>query len=134
MKKIIIGKELSLEEVFAVATDEKIEVTIDEKAILKIKKNRALVDNILKQDKPVYGINTGFGSLSDVKIDNDKLKNLQINLIRSHSAGVGKPLGQSFVRAMMLLRAHNLSYGYSGVREEVIHSILFFLNNNKGLF
>ncbi len=130
MKKIIIGKELSLEAVFAVATNENIEVAIDEKALVKIKKNRELVDNILKQNKPVYGINTGFGSLSDVKIDNDKLKNLQVNLIRSHSAGVGKPLAPSFVRAMMLLRAHNLSYGFSGVREDVINSILFFLNNN----
>jgi len=130
VKKVIIGKGLSLEEVFAVATNVDIEVGIDEKALVKIKKNRGLVDNILKQNKPVYGINTGFGSLSDVKIDNDKLKNLQVNLIRSHSAGVGRPLDQSFVRAMMLLRAHNLSYGYSGVREEVIHSILFFLNNN----
>lgn len=130
MKKIIIGKELSLEDVFAVATNENIEVAIDEKALVKIKKNRELVDNILKQNKPVYGINTGFGSLSDVKIDNDKLKNLQVNLIRSHSAGVGKPLAPSFVRAMMLLRAHNLSYGFSGVREDVINSILFFLNNN----
>jgi histidine ammonia-lyase len=130
VKKIIIGKELSLEDVFAVAINENIEVAIEEKALVKIKKNRELVDNILKQNKPVYGINTGFGSLSDVKIDNDKLKNLQVNLIRSHSAGVGKPLAPSFVRAMMLLRAHNLSYGFSGVREDVINSILFFLNNN----
>jgi len=130
VKKIIIGKELTLEDVFAVATDESIQVDIDEKALIKVKKNRELVDNVLKQNKPVYGINTGFGSLSDVKIDNDKLKNLQVNLIRSHSAGVGKALEQPFVRAMMLLRAHNLSYGYSGVREEVLRSILFFLNNN----
>ena len=130
MKKVIIGERLSLEDVFVVATNEDVEVGIDEKALIKIRKNRELVDNILKQNRPVYGINTGFGSLSDVKIDNDKLKNLQINLIRSHSAGVGKPLSQPFVRAMMLLRAHNLSYGYSGVREDVISSILFFLNNN----
>jgi len=130
VKKVIIGKELTLEDVFAVATDENIKVEIDEKALVKVKKNRELVENVLKHNEPVYGINTGFGSLSDVKIDNDKLKNLQVNLIRSHSAGVGKPLAQSFVRAMMLLRAHNLSYGYSGVREEVLNSILFFLNNN----
>jgi len=130
VKKIIIGKELTVEDVLLVANDTSVKVEIDPDALVKIKKNRSIVDNILKLGHPVYGINTGFGSLSDVKINNDKLKDLQVNLIRSHSAGVGEFLEPRFVRAMMLLRAHNLSYGYSGVREDVIKTILFFLNND----
>jgi len=104
VKKLIIGNNLTIEDVYAASIDENVKVDIDAGALAKVKKNRIVVDNILKQSKPVYGINTGFGSLSDVKIDNDKLKNLQVNLIRSHSAGTGNLLGASFVRAMMLLR------------------------------
>lgn len=130
MKKLIIGNDLTIEDVYAASVDENVKVDIDTAALAKVKKNRIVVENILKQNKPVYGINTGFGSLSDVKIDNDKLKKLQVNLIRSHSAGTGNLLESPFVRAMMLLRAHNLSYGYSGVREDVIKTILLFLNNN----
>ncbi|MEI6080441.1 MAG: histidine ammonia-lyase, partial [bacterium] len=77
-----------------------------------------------------YGINTGFGSLSDIRVEKADLKKLQVNLIRSHCVGVGKPLEAGYVRAMMLLRAHNLSLGYSGVRPAVINSLIFFINND----
>ena len=132
MKQITIGKELNVKDVFDVSNGNStnVKVGIDDLALIKVKESRKRVDDVLKQGKPVYGINTGFGSLSDVKIDDDKLKNLQVNLIRSHSAGTGKHLEPSYVRAMMVLRAHNLSYGFSGVREEVIQKILFFLNND----
>ncbi len=130
MSKLIIGKDIKVEDVYKAALCSDVCVDVDKGALVRIKENRSLVEKILGENKPVYGINTGFGSLSDVKIDNNELKNLQANLIRSHSAGTGDLLSEQFVRAMMLLRAHNLSYGYSGVREDVIRTIIFFLNNN----
>jgi len=131
LKKIIkIGKPINIEDVISVSFDKEVVVEIDSSVKDRVQKSRKIVDDIVGGNKAVYGINTGFGSLSDIKIDPDKLKQLQVNLIRSHSAGVGDLLDEEYVRAMMLLRAHNVSLGYSGVRMEVINSILFFLNND----
>lgn len=130
MKKIFIGEQISIEDVYRVALDRTTEVQIAKNAVSKIKDSRKRIDDVLKNNKPVYGINTGFGSLSEVKIDHTKLKQLQLNLIRSHSAGVGDALEEEYVRAIMFLRAQNLSLGYSGVRQEVIKMLLSFLEHH----
>jgi histidine ammonia-lyase len=78
----------------------------------------------------VYGVSTGFGKLADVQIAPDKLEQLQVNLVRSHSCGVGRPLSEAEVRTMMLLRANVLTLGFSGIRLEVIQLLVEMLNRN----
>ncbi len=130
MKKIEIGKKLTIEQIRNVASGSGVKVELDPSALEAVKKNRAIVEKVLDGKSSVYGINTGFGSLSDIRVEKADLKKLQVNLIRSHCVGVGKPLEAGYVRAMMLLRAHNLSLGYSGVRPAVINSLIFFINND----
>lgn len=95
-----------------------------------ITKCRSRLESVFDDGQPHYGINTGFGSLSRKQIDPQDLATLQINLIRSHAAGVGDPLDSDIVRAMMLVLAASLSRGHSGVRLVVIEQILNLLNNN----
>lgn len=87
-----------------------------------------VVERIRKANRPVYGINTGFGHLSDVKIEENKLDQLQVNLLMSHACGVGEPLETDVVRAMMALRVNALVKGYSGIRLEVLEGLVRFLN------
>ena len=88
------------------------------------------VDAITSAQEPVYGINTGFGSLSQVRIDAEGLHTLQRNIVRSHAAGVGEPLPKDVVRAMMLILAASLARGHSGVRPQVVEQLLLMLNEN----
>src|SRR5215831_16353361 len=90
---------------------------------------RAVVEKLLREDRVAYAINTGVGKLSDVHIKPEQNRQLQVNLIRSHSAGVGEPLSQEGTRAMMLLRANSLAKGFSGVRPEVVELICAMLNH-----
>jgi len=128
MTLLIDGNSLTIEDLIRVSKEPGIRVILSETAKINIKKSK---DNLLKQiqeDKPLYGINTGFGFLSNTKISlKDSLK-LQINLIRSHSIGTGNPLSKEIVRAMLLLRANALSKGYSGVSISLIEKILELLN------
>jgi histidine ammonia-lyase len=106
-------------------------VTLGAAARARIDAARRVVDRIQEGGDAapaVYGVNTGFGFLADVRIGADEIRNLQRNLIRSHAAGVGEPLSEPVVRAMMLLRAQVLSAGYSGVRAEVCDLLLEMLN------
>jgi histidine ammonia-lyase len=89
---------------------------------------RAKLDALTTNGNAYYGINTGFGSLARTRIGSEKLRELQANLIRSHAAGVGEPLGEDIVRAMMLLLAASLARGHSGVRPVVVETILAWLN------
>jgi histidine ammonia-lyase len=89
---------------------------------------REVVEKLLRENRVAYAINTGVGKLSDVHIEPAQNRLLQVNLIRSHSAGVGEPLSQEETRAMMLLRANSLAKGFSGVRPEVIDVICAMLN------
>jgi histidine ammonia-lyase len=79
-----------------------------------------VIEQIVACDAVVYGVNTGFGKLSDVRVPKDELRQLQLNLVRSHACGVGQPLSEPEVRAMMLLRANVMTLGFSGIRWEVI--------------
>jgi len=93
-----------------------------------IRAGAALVRDVAQGSAPVYGVNTGFGKLADQRIDAAALEALQLNLIRSHSAGVGEPLGAPVVRLMLALKAASLARGHSGVREELIEALLAAYN------
>ena len=86
-----------------------------------------MVEKIVAENLTVYGVNTGFGKLSDVRIDPDKLRELQLNLVRSHSCGLGNPLSEAESRAMLLLRANVLACGLSGARPVLIDTLLAML-------
>src|ERR671915_2373129 len=113
---VVIGDgALAAEDVIAVAR-KGAPVRLDPRATERVERSRALVEEHLGADRPVYGLTTGFGALADVRIAREDLARLQANLIRSHAAGAGEPLPPEIVRAMMLLRARTLASGRSGVR------------------
>jgi histidine ammonia-lyase len=89
---------------------------------------RAVVDLAVERDQVVYGVTTGFGNFADVVIPHDKLRELQLNLVRSHAAGVGAPLDEADTRALMLLRANVLAKGFSGIRPETLELLVAMLN------
>jgi histidine ammonia-lyase len=93
-----------------------------------IRASADLVQRVALGSAPVYGINTGFGKLADKRIDDSALEALQLNLIRSHSAGVGEPLGAPVVRLMLAIKAASLARGYSGVRESLVDALLAAYN------
>ena len=121
------GQALSLIEIAAVALGNEA-VEISPTAQKRINASRAIIDKIVDRDEIVYGVNTGFGKLSDVRIPRGELRNLQLNLVRSHACGIGKPLSESEVRAMMLLRANVLALGFSGVRTDLVQMLCEMLN------
>ena len=105
-------------------------VAIAEENRVLIDTARAYVQTVVESGKPVYGINTGFGKLSDVVIEKADVKTLQRNLLMSHACGVGEPFDPEIVRGMMLLRVNALIKGHSGIRLEVLEKMLEFLNKN----
>lgn len=125
---LIDGNTLTLETVAAVAKDPSIQVTLADEARHRVEASRQVVDDVIASGKTVYGVNTGFGALSNVSISAHQVDQLQVNLVRSHAAGTGAILEPSTVRAMMLLRANTLAKGFSGVRPVVIDTLLAMLN------
>jgi histidine ammonia-lyase len=123
------GQTLTIDQIYHVAYAKKgnINLTIDPEAMKKMQASRAFVFDIVKKGKPVYGINTGFGALSSMHIAEKDLAQLQVNLIRSHCTGVGKPFSREITRAIMLLRANCLISGFSGVEPYVVELLLDFL-------
>ncbi|WPC42345.1 histidine ammonia-lyase [Clostridium sp. JS66] len=121
------GEGLTLEDIINVAYND-YKVYLTEEAKEKVKKSRAIVDDIVDKNKIVYGITTGFGKFSDVTITGEQCKTLQRNLIISHACGVGPKFPKQIVRTIMLLRANNLSKGYSGIRLSVLETLLDMLN------
>lgn len=101
---------------------------IDEKVLLKVDENRKIIDDIIKSDKVVYGINTGFGILANTTISPENLENLQYNLIRSHSVGFGNPAPYFIVRGTILLRLNSLLQTVSGIRRKPIVTLCELLN------
>jgi histidine ammonia-lyase len=120
------GNSLTLAQTEAVARGEK--VSLLREARERVERARRFVEQIIARDELVYGINTGFGKLSEVTIPTEQLRELQINLVRSHACGVGEPLPESIVRAMMLHRANVLAKGFSGCRAVVIETLIAMLN------
>ena len=120
------GQSLSIEQIAAVAAG-RLNVELSAGAAERIAASRAQVDRVIAEGRIVYGINTGFGKLSDVHIAPSDLEALQLNLVRSHSCGLGRPLSVPETRAMMLLRANVLALGYSGCRVAVVETLLEML-------
>lgn len=124
----IHGDRLRLEDIGRVAGEEAPRLLLDEGARERVEAARAFVDRIVAEGRVVYGLTTGFGALSEVVVPRDRIRELQVNLIRSHAGGVGDPLPEPEVRAITLLRANVLALGHSGVRPEVIELLLELLN------
>jgi len=128
MRRVYVdGETLTIEDVVAVARHYA-KVDIPKKVRDKVKKCRHFLERLVKEKRVVYGVTTGFGALGNIPISPEDMKELQSNLIRSHSAGVGKPLAKDVVRAMMLLRANTLAKGYSGIRLETLETLVQMLN------
>lgn len=117
------GRRLSLEEIASVAKGGT-GVSVSNEALDRIRSTRAVVEKLLSQSRVVYGVNTGFGKLADIRIPDSELEALQLDLVRSHACGLGPPLSVPETRAMMLLRANVLALGYSGCRTELVVSLL----------
>ena len=123
----INGNDLTLDDVREVAAEHR-PVLLDPDARSAVARARAVVDGLVAGNKVSYAITTGVGKLSDVRIAGEQIREMQVNLVRSHAVGVGEPLTPAETRAMLLLRANSLSKGFSGVRAEVIDALCEFLN------
>jgi len=120
------GQQLSLEEIAGVARGDE-RVSLAAAARVSLAAARELVERIVAEERVVYGVNTGFGKLSDYSIPRAELRELQLNLVRSHACGVGPALSLAETRAMMLLRANVLALGYSGARLVVVETLIEML-------
>ncbi len=128
-KIILTGEDLTLDQLVAVARRHA-KVEFAPETVEKIKKSRAVVDNIIAEKRVVYGVTTGFGSLHNVHISPEDTQQLQENLIRTHAVGDGNPLKEDEVRALMLIRLNSLVKGVSGVRLEMVQTICDMINKN----
>jgi len=123
----IDGETLTIEDVIKVARFNA-KVAISKKSAEKVKKTREVLEKMINENQTIYGVNTGFGALSNIRIAPQDIDQLQTNLIRSHSTGVGKPLSKEIVRALMFLRANTLAKGYSGIQLETLETLVEMLN------
>jgi histidine ammonia-lyase len=126
---ITIGQQpLTIDEIIQVARIKEA-VKLGDNAIALVMESNLRLKKIIDSDRPVYGINTGFGIFADKRIQKNEIKKLNRNLILSHAVGVGEPLSDEIVRAAMIVRANTLAKGYSGVRLELINTIIEALNH-----
>ena len=123
-----MGETLSLEDVVAVARGAP--VGFPEAPRSRVEASRAVIDRAVADGRTVYGVTTGFGALADTRIDPARTAELQHGIVRSHATAVGRPLSREEARAMLLLRAHVLALGHSGVRPEVIEFMVRMLNGD----
>ena len=121
------GQPITIQEIAEVAYG-RMRVTLSAEARHRVEQARHVVEKIVAEGRTVYGVNTGFGKLSDVSIKSHELRDLQLNLVRSHSCGLGKPLSEPESRAMLLLRANVLATGFSGARPLVIETLISMLD------
>jgi histidine ammonia-lyase len=126
---LIDGDTLRMEEILQVARNDAA-VELSPAAVEQVQRARALVDRVAAGEEPVYGINTGFGTLAEVRIDKKHLRDLQRNLLRSHAAGVGAPLSIPEARALLLLRINVLAKGFSGIRLATLALAVEMLNRD----
>lgn len=123
----ISGKDLQADHVVAVANG--LTVTLDPQTLPAIQRSRSAVEQLVNEGQIAYGITTGFGRFKDKLISPAEVKQLQLNLVRSHAVGVGDLLDERTVRAMLLVRANTLAMGFSGVRPAVIQLLIDMLNH-----
>ena len=121
------GRDLTIDDVIGVARGGRA-VALDPDAARRMEATRAVVARLVDDGATVYGVTTGFGDLADVRIEPARAADLQRNLVRSHAAGVGEPLAEEVVRAMLVLRANALAIGVSGVRPAVAELLIGMLN------
>jgi histidine ammonia-lyase len=125
----LTGNDLTFAQLYDVALrGEKVSLSAD--AIERMKASRAVVERVVASGETAYGINTGFGKLASVRISTEQVRQLQVNLVRSHACGVGAPLSEAETRAMMLLRANALAKGLSGIRPQTVEILCAMLNAN----
>jgi histidine ammonia-lyase len=127
MSVTLNGNDLTFQQLYAVALYGK-SVALVPAAVERMKASRAVVDRVVTSGATAYGINTGFGKLASVRISTEQVRQLQVNLVRSHASGVGAPLSEVETRAMMLLRANALAKGLSGIRPQVVETLCAMLN------
>jgi histidine ammonia-lyase len=123
----LTGRDLSIDNVIEVARGRR-EVSLAREAADRMRATRAVIERLVTDGVTVYGVTTGFGDLADTRIAPGRAAELQRNLVRSHAAGVGEPLPDEVVRAMLLLRANGLAVGLSGARVELVDLLLAMLN------
>ncbi len=128
MSIVLTGNELTFSQLYSVALHQE-EVSLSAEAIERMNASRAVVEQLVVSGKTAYGINTGFGKLASVRISSEQVRQLQVNLVRSHACGVGTPLSEAETRAMILLRANALAKGLSGVRPVVVETLVAMLNS-----
>ncbi|MEO6527514.1 MAG: histidine ammonia-lyase [Gemmatimonadaceae bacterium] len=124
---VLDGHSLALEDVVAVAID-RAPVELAPSARTRMERANGVVTALVESGAVAYGVTTGFGKLSDIAIPRGRLAELQVNLVRSHAAGVGRPLPERETRAMMLLRANVMAKGFSGARAVLVDTLLAMLN------
>ena len=126
----ISSEVISVRTLYQILTENK-SVALSEEAKANIQKCRAYLDKKMQTEKnPIYGINTGFGSLCNVKISNENLSLLQENLVKSHACGTGEEVPQEIVKIMLLLKIQSLSYGNSGVQLKTVERLIDFYNHD----
>lgn len=130
MKVQITGKDATLDSVWRVAQDVETKLELAPDAREKMAASRKYIETKMTGGEAIYGVNTGFGAFSSVRISDAEIDQLQRNLIRSHSCGIGDPFTEKETRAIMFLRANCLANGLSGIRPLVVEKILEFLNAN----
>lgn len=124
---VLTGQSLTLREMDSILFNRE-KVSASDDSYKRVDESRKAVEQIVKDNRIIYGITTGFGKFSDVLIDPKDVEELQLNLIHSHACGVGEPFPEHVSRAMLVLRANALLKGYSGVRRVVVDSLLQFVN------
>jgi histidine ammonia-lyase len=128
MSVALSGNDLTFSQLYDVALRGET-LSLAPAAIERMNASRAVVDRLLASGATAYGINTGFGKLASVRISTEQVRQLQVNLVRSHASGVGAPLSEAETRAMMLLRANAIAKGLSGVRPRIVETLCQMLNN-----
>jgi histidine ammonia-lyase len=127
MSVALSGNDLTFQQLYDVALRGET-VSLASAAVERMNASRAVVERVLASGGTAYGINTGFGKLASVRISTEQVRQLQVNLVRSHASGVGAPLSEAETRAMMLLRANALAKGLSGIRPRVVETLCQMLN------
>jgi len=127
MTILLTGNDLTFEQLYSVALRNEA-VSLAPAAVTRMKASRAVVDRLVAANETAYGINTGFGKLASVRISAEQVRQLQINLVRSHACGIGTALSVPETRGMMLLRANALAKGLSGIRPLVVETLCAMLN------
>ncbi|MEV9641085.1 histidine ammonia-lyase [Mammaliicoccus sciuri] len=121
------GESLDRQLIERIVFDE-VEVDISDYALKRVRESRERIEKQLRDGKVIYGVNTGFGKLSDIQIEEDDIAKLQLNLLRADAVGVGEPLSKPIVRAMMILRANALAKGFSGIKEDTLQLLVQMIN------